>query len=400
MQNYRLPKVIAWMPLGGVALAALALAACDDKNAYVPPPPSKVTVAQPIKQPVTLYMDLTGTTDAVAQVDLQARVAGFLETIDYKDGQTVKAGDQLFGIQRDTYQAQLDQATASLQSAQADQENKKIQFDRQNTLVQQQVTSVARADDARAALDQATASVSEATANVEVAKINLGYTSVKAPFDGIVTNHLADVGALVGYSGPTKLASIVQIDPVYTYFNINERQVLLIKEALNKMGKTLKDVGTIPVEIGLETEDGYPHKGVIDYVAPGVDQNTGTLEVRGVFENKDRSLLPGLFARVRVPLQKKDDAVLVNDTAIATSQVGSYVLVVNKDNEVEQRVVTVGQLEGQQRVIETGLTTEDRVIIAGNQRAVPGNKVDPTEGSMAENATAKAEASAAPSSGQ
>ncbi|MCX5493782.1 efflux RND transporter periplasmic adaptor subunit [Kaistia dalseonensis] len=377
-----------------VGAAGLLLAGCNEKNAYVAPPPSKVTVAQPIQQPVTLYMELTGNTAAVNQVDLQARVAGFLESINYKDGQAVKTGDLLFGIQRDTYQAQLDQATASLQSAQADQENKQIQYDRQNTLVQQQVASVAKADDAKAALDQAIASVSEAKANVEVAQINLGYTSVQAPFDGVVTNHLVDVGALVGYSGPTKLATIVQVDPIYTYFTVSERQVLLIKQALSKTGRTLQDIHQIPVEIGLETEDGYPHQGVIDYVAPNVDQNTGTLEVRGVFDNKARLLIPGLFARVRVPLQKKDDAVLVPDTAIATSQAGSYVLVVNKDNEVEQRVVTVGQLDGQQRVIETGLTIDDKVIIGGNQRAVPGNKVDPTVVSMTANAAA---APAAPS---
>lgn len=375
-------------PAGGWALAvaglagALSLSACNDKNEYVPPPPPKVTIAAPVKQDATLYLELTGNTAAFNQVDLQARVQGFLTAINYKDGQTVKSGDLLFTIQKDTYQAQLDQANGALDAAKASQENKQLEYNRQATLVQQQVTSVAKADDAKAQLDMAIAQTEQAKADVEVAQINLGYTDVKAPFDGIVTNHLVDVGALVGYTGPTKLATIVQMDPLYTYFSVNERQVLRIKEALSDRGRNLREVHDIPVEIGLATEAGYPHKGTIDYIAPELDQNTGTLTVRGIFDNKDSSLLPGLFARVRVPLQVQKGALLIDDTAISTSQVGSYVLVVGKDNVVEQRVVTPGQLEGQLRVIESGLTADDQVIIGGGQRAVPGNKVETQPGAM------------------
>ncbi|MBZ9935776.1 efflux RND transporter periplasmic adaptor subunit [Mesorhizobium sp. BR1-1-16] len=380
------------------SVAALSLAACNEKNAYVPPPPQKVTIAQPVQQSVTLYMELTGNTDAINQVDLEARVQGFLTGIKYVDGQKVKAGDVLFTIQRDTYQAQLDQSKAALASAQASQENKQLEYNRQNTLVQQQVTSVAKADDAKAQLDQAIAATAQAQADVEVATINLGYTEIKAPFDGVVSNHLQDIGALVGYSGPTKLATIVQNDPIYTYFSVNERQVLLIKEALTKRGKTLRDVHDIPVEIGLSIDTDYPYTGVIDYIAPNVDQNTGTLTVRGVFDNKDSALLPGLFAKVRVPLQKQPNAILVNDTSIATSQAGSYVLVVGSDNKVEQRIVKPGQLEGQLRVIDSGLTKDDWVVVGGNQRAVPGNTVDPEKGDMsaAEPAAAPARAVAPP----
>lgn len=370
--------------LAGVAgVALLALVGCNDKNTYVPPPPMKVTVAKPVQQPVTVYMELTGTTDAINQVDLEARVQGFLTGIKYVDGQAVKAGDLLFTIQKDTYQAQLDQAQGALASAKAAQENKQLEFNRQNTLVQQQVTSVAKADDAKAQLDQAIAATQQAQADVEVAQINLGYTSVTAPFDGIVTNHLQDVGALVGYTGPTKLATIVQMNPIYTYFSVNERQVLLIKEELTKRGRTLRDIHDFPVEIGLSVDTDYPYKGVIDYIAPNVDQNTGTLTARGVFDNKNSALLPGLFAKVRVPLQQQPDAILVNDTAIASSQAGSYVLVVNAENKVEQRIVKTGQLEGQLRVITEGLTKDDQVIIGGGMRAVPGNVVDVQHGQMA-----------------
>lgn len=371
--------------LGVMGLAAFALAACNDKNEYVPPPPPKVTVAPPLTQDATFYMELTGNTASYNQVDLEARVQGFLTAINYTDGQTVKSGDLLFTIQKDTYQAQLDQANGALAASKASQENKQLEYNRQATLVQQQVASVAKADDAKAQLDMAIAQTAQSQADVEVAQINLGYTEIKAPFDGIVSNYLQDVGALVGYSGPTKLATIVQMNPIYAYFTVNERQVLRIKAELAKRGKTLRNVHDIPVELGLANEDGYPHKGTLDYIAPTLDQNTGTLSVRAIFDNKDYGILAGLFARVRIPLETQKDALLIDDTAIQTSQVGSYVMVVGKDNVVEQKLVKLGQLEGQLRVIESGLSADDQVVIGGVQRAVPGNKVEPEQGKMSTN---------------
>jgi multidrug efflux system membrane fusion protein len=237
-------------------------------------------------------------------------------------------------------------------------------------------------DDAKSKLDQATAAVDNAKANVELATINLGYTDVTAPFDGIVTRHLVDVGALVGYPGPTKLASIIQMDPIYVYFNVAETTVLRIKEGAAKQGRTRADIQEVPVEIGLQTEDGFPHKGHLDYIAPQVDANTGTLEVRGVFDNKDLKLLPGLFVRVRVPVQRLEKALVVADTALGTSQLGEYLLVVSKDNVVEQRPVKVGARDGQLRVIESGLAPDDWVVTSGVQRAIPGNKVEPDKQQM------------------
>ena len=216
-----------------------------------------------------------------------------------------------------------------------------------------------------------------AKANLELATINLGYTQVMAPFDGVVTRHLVSIGQLVGYAGPTKLATIVQLDPIYVYFNVSETLVLRIKEQLAREGKTVHDIHDVNVEIGLQTEDGYPHKGKVDYIAPQVDPSTGTLEVRAVFDNKNLTLLPGLFARVRIPVQKQDKGLLVEDAAIGSSQIGEYVLVVGKGNTVEQRRVKLGPLEGRLRVIELGLTADDWVVINGMQRAIPGNKVDP-----------------------
>ena len=368
--------------LGLLGVALPVLAGCGDQNAYVPPPPPKVVIAQPLQQDVPLYVELTGNTKAFNEVKLEARVQGFLEQIKYVDGAAVKKGDLLFVIQQNTYQAQLDQAKATLEANKASQANAQVEYSRQSTLGQQQFASQSRVDDAKTKLAETSAAVLGAQANVEVADINLGYTEVTAPFDGIASRHLISVGALVGYAGPTELASVVQIDPIYVYFEVSETVVQRVKEALTRLGKTMRDVRDVPVEIGLQIEEGYPHKGVIDYIAPQIDASTGTLQVRGIFDNKDSALLPGMFARVRVPIRRPAPALLVPDTAIGTSQLGRYVLVVNKDNVVEQRTVTIGQVDKGLRVIESGLKPDDLVVIDGIQRAIPGNKVDPDKQKM------------------
>ncbi|MBZ9791138.1 efflux RND transporter periplasmic adaptor subunit [Rhizobium sp. 3T7] len=364
----------------GILAVAAGLSSCDSgSNAYVPPPPPKVNVAQPLQQPVVEYFELTGNTDAINAVDIEARVQGFLETIDYKDGTAVKKGDKLFSIQRDTYKAQVDQAQAQLASQQASQVGAKQEYDRQLNLMKQEVTTQTAVDSAKATLDEANAAILNAQASLDLANINLGYTQVVAPFDGTVTDHLVDVGALVGVSGPTKLATIVQIDPLYVYFNVSESQVLMIKQSLAKAGRKLTqtDLPSIPIEIGLGDEEGYPHKGHLDYVAPQVDASTGTLSVRGIIDNKDHALLPGLFVRVRVPVAHKDKALLVRDDAIGTNQQGNYVLVLGKDDVIEQRPVKIGQRDGSIRVIESGIDAGDWVVMAGTQRAVPDMKVTP-----------------------
>ncbi len=361
-------------------IGTAALTACDgSSNTYVPPPPPAVRVAQPVQEPITLYFELTGNTAPLNSVDIEARVQGYLQSIDYQDGTTVTKGTKLFGIERDTYQAQLDQAKASLASQQASQVGAKQEYDRQVNLMKQQVTTQTAVDSAKATLDEANASILNAQANLELATINLGYTEVLAPFDGTATNHLVDIGTLVGVSGPTKLASIVQTDPIYAYFNVSETQVLLIKDMLRKQGRTFKqtDLPSIPAELGLQSEEGYPHKGHLDYVSPQLDASTGTLQVRALFDNKDKAMLPGLFVRVRVPIGQNEKALLVRDDAIATNQLGSYLLVLGKDDAVEQKQVKTGQREGALRVIESGLDPADWVVIQGIQQAIPGGKVAP-----------------------
>jgi RND family efflux transporter MFP subunit len=359
--------------------AVALLAGCkEEKNTYVPPPPPQVAVAKPLLQAVIPYLPATGTTVAFNQVNLEARIQGFLTSIDYVDGAAVKQGDTLFVIEPAPYQAALQQAQATMQSTQAQLIQAEAEYKRQATLLAQNVSAQNTYDQALAKRDSLRANLLDNQAGVTQAAINYGYTRVTAPFDGIVTNHLQSVGALVGYGSPTKLATIVQLDPIYVTFNVSEQDVIRIRDAAAKRGLTREDINKVPIQVGLATEQGYPHEGLLDYSAPEIDTSTGTLMVRGIFKNADHALLPGFFVRIRVPLDLQSaPAFLVPDTVIGTDQAGQYVLVVNKDNVVEQRKITTGQVYGQLRVVLTGLTADDQVVVSGIQHAIPGGKVAP-----------------------
>ncbi len=363
------------------ALAGL-LAACGEQNTYSAPPPPKVTVSLPLQQDVSRYFDSTGNAAAVNSVDLVARVQGFVQAISYTDGQFVKKGTSLFTIEPEPYRLKVVSAKASVTAAQATLLVKQQDFDRQADLLKKQVSAQVTYDQALAARDSAQADLQSAQANEQQAEINYGYTNVAAPFDGIVTARQVSVGQLVGATTPTTLSTIVQLDPIWVNFNASERDVLAVREFLAKEGKTTANLLGTSVEIGLQTEEGYPHAGKLDYVAPDIDPSTGTLAARAVLDNGNRTLLPGMFARIRIP-GKPRPALLVPDIAIGSDQAGRYVLVVNKDNVVEQRKVEPGQLEGDLRVIEDGLTKDDRVVFGGVMQAIPGQKVDPVPGTVA-----------------
>jgi RND family efflux transporter MFP subunit len=237
-------------------------------------------------------------------------------------------------------------------------------------------------DTALAARDSAQADVQSSQANEQQAEIDLGYTDVTAPFDGVVTARQVSIGQLVGANTPTTLSTIVQLDPIWVNFNASERDVIAVREALAKQGRSTANLLGMPVEVGLQTEDGYPHQGKLDYVAPEVDPSTGTLAARVVLDNADRTLLPGFFVRIRIPGKPRPE-LLVPDVAIGSDQAGRYVLVVNKDNIVEQRKVEPGQSVGDLRVINQGLTKDDRVVVGGIMQAIPGQKVDAVPGTVA-----------------
>ena len=368
--------------------AALALAACE-QNSFVPPPPPKVAVATPLQKNVTRYIDATGNTAAVKSVDLVARVQGFLQSIDYKDGSFVKEGATLFTVEPETYKLKLEQAQAAEAGAQASLKQADNDYKRQAELVQKQAVSQATLDNSTSARDNAQANLQQAQANTKIAQVNYGYTKVTAPFDGVVTAHQVSVGELVGVASPTQLAQIVALDPIYVNFNVNEQDVLKVREEARRRGLTVDDIRQLPIEVALQTETGFPHKGTLDYISPQLNQSTGTIAVRGILKNADRVLLPGYFVRVRVPFDQQQNALLVPDAALGADQAGRYVLVVNGDNVVEQRKVATGQVEDGLRVIESGLKPDDKVVVGGLLRAIPGQKVDPQAGKIESGAAAK-----------
>ncbi|MDD1520051.1 efflux RND transporter periplasmic adaptor subunit [Bradyrhizobium sp. WBAH42] len=370
----------AWTRIGQVLSAAttvIMLAGCEDKNTFVAPPPPKVDVATPVQRPVTRYVEATGNTAPIKSVDLVARVQGFLQTIDYQDGTFVKQGTQLFTIEPETYKLKVEQAKAAEVGAQATVKQTEADYKRQVELVQRQAVSQSTLDTSTSTRDNAQANLQQAQVNTRLAEVNYGYTRVTAPFDGVVSAHMVSVGELVGVSSPTQLATIVAMDPIYVNFTVNEQDVLRIRAEAARRGLTPTDMKQFPIQVGLQTETGYPHEGKLDYVSPTLNQSTGTLAVRGLVPNDKRVLLPGYFVRVRVPFDQEKSALLVPDTALGSDQGGRYLLVVNSDNVVEQRKVQIGPVDNGLRVIESGLKPEDRVVTAGLLRVIPGQKIDP-----------------------
>jgi RND family efflux transporter MFP subunit len=363
--------------MAGVLICIL-LAACSQENRYVAPPLPKVTVAVPVQRPVTRYLELTGNTAAVNSANLVARVPGFIQEINYRDGALVKAGTLLFTIEPEPYAVKLNQARAAEAGAEATMKQTQADFDRYASLVSSQSASRQQYDQSLATRDTAQANFQQAQANTKLAVLNDGYAHVKAPFDGIVTARQVSVGEFVGGTAtPTLLATIVQVDPIYVNFNISEQDVLRLRTEMQRRGLKRDDLKALPVEIGLQTETGFPHAGTFDYASPLVNPQTGTLAARGVFENADRVLLPGYFARVRIPVERQANAMLIPDAALGSDQGGRYVLIVNKDNVVEHHNVKTGPVIDDLRVIDEGLSPADRVVIAGVLRAVPGQQVEP-----------------------
>jgi RND family efflux transporter MFP subunit len=362
------PKVPGKVSASGLAQAQFA-----------PQPSPPVPVAKPRVQSVSNYVEVTGNAAAVNAVKLIARVEGYLEKLHYEDGAFVKKGDLLFTIQQDQYQDQLEQAQAQVLAAQASLSYAKTELVRYTALVKKDAATQTEVDKWHYQRLTADAQLLGAQAQVALAKLNLGYTEVRAPFDGIVGKHLVDPGNVVGGGGQqTALAEITQLDPIYVVANLSEQDVLKIRANLDQHRLTLADLQKVPVDVGLSNETGFPHQGTIEYVAPALDPATGTLLVRGILANPDRTLLPGFFVRMRLPMGKVDrNALLVPDRALQEDQGGRYLLIVNKDNVVEQSYVQLGQLDGALRVITSGLKPDDRVVVGDLWRANPGTKVTP-----------------------
>jgi RND family efflux transporter, MFP subunit len=350
-------------------------AGCKEQPKPQPPPPPKVTVAQPVQQTVTDSLDLTGNTQAIYTVQLVARVVGYLEKVLFQDGQRVKKGQPLFVIQQNTYQDNLRQAEAAILQYRAQLQWTESQLDRYSNLIQHNAAARSDVENWKFQRDTAVANLRAAEAQRDLAKLNLDYTLVTAPFDGRMDRRLVDPGNLVGSGGSTVLAQINQIDPLYVYFNISDLDLArLLKVTRGIPGST--DGRKWPVHAGLPSEDGYPHQGYLDFAAINLTTTTGTLLMRGVLPNTDGKILPGLYTRVRVPLEQRS-AMLVPEVAVGHDQQGDYLLVVNDKNVVERRGVTTGPSVESRRVIATGLSGGEWVIVNGLLKAAPGRQVTP-----------------------
>ena len=365
----------------------LFLGACEEQNIYAPPPPPTVTVAQPLIQDVTEYLEFSGTTVAYARVEIPARVPGVLQAVHFEIGSEVLKGDLLFTIDPLEYEASVQAAEAELARAQAVLSEAEKALGRARTLIQRGNISQASLDEAEADYLSAEAEVLVREANLTSARIDLGYTQVTAPLSGRVGRNLVDVGNLVGQGSATVLTDITVYDPIHVYFEVNERDLLrAIERIRSEMGEggSTRDQANFPIEVGLTTDEGYPHIGVTDFTESQVDPDTGTLQVRGVLQNpgEQPALLPGLFARVRVPIAQRAEMPLVSENAVGFDQSGRYLLVVNDEGIVEKRGVTLGQLVDGLRVIERGIDPGDRVVVTGVQRAREGIAVQAQEINM------------------
>jgi len=377
-------RIFGFYSLGGLGplmvLLAVTLSGCGDKppaQAAAGPPP--VTVAQPTKRTVTDWDEFTGRFEAVEEVQVRARVGGFVNSVEFRDGAIVRAGDLLYVIDSRPFEAVAEQADGQLSDARAKAELAKRELDRALTLVQTSAVSESIVDQRRQTLQAAHAAEMQAEGALKAANLNIEFTHVLAPMAGRVSRHLVSVGNLVqGSEGnATLLTSIVTLDPIYIYFDVDEATYLKNNKLWFEGRRPSSRDTPNPVQVTLTGETKPSHDGKMDFLDNRLDVSTGTLRSRAVIPNKDFSILPGQFGRVRLIGSSPYDALLLPDTAIATDQSRKIVFVVKDDDTVEAKPVTLGPLDEGLRVIRDGLKAEDRVIVDGIQRARVGAKVTP-----------------------
>jgi len=381
----------SWRWAAGLVGAVVLAAGCERAgNEFVAPPPPQVTVATPDQRSVTRYLTYTGVIEALETVEMRARVAGFLSSIHFEPGQEVKKGDLLFTIDKREYVARVNEAKARLSAAIAELDLAEVTLERVKDAFRLDAASELEVREKQAARDQAAAAVELTRANLQSAELDLEYCEVRSPVNGRIDRNRVDVGNLVGRNEPTLLAVITDVKDVYVTVDASEDVLLDIRRELQELyadgrikpGQTA-DGKQRTAELSLADREEFEFKGVIDYVSPTLDAGTGTIQVRGRFDNSSNFLVPGLFVRLRVPRETKD-AMLVPDAALLTDQVGRYALVVDDKGVVEQRRVQIGAREGPMRVVVSGLTPNDRIVVKGVQRARPGLTVTPVvEGAQA-----------------
>lgn len=368
-----------WFYTAGLALivALVALAGCSKPHAQPAAPAAPpVSVAAALEQEVVETVDFPGRIEAVESVEVRARVNGYLQAVRFRPGAQVRKGDLLFVIDPRPFEAELARAEATLANTRAQLELARTELARQEQLLAERATSRREYDDAAARLRQFDAQIRANQASVESARLSLAYTRITAPVDGRVGKAEITVGNLVQGEVPNSpiLTTVVSMNPVYAAFEADEASYLRFVSSRKNLS----------VAIGLATEQGFPHRGRIDFVDNRVDPQSGTVRMRALLDNKDGRFTPGLFARVRLgDMHSPRKAVLVADRAIGTDQSKRFVLVVNGENKAEYREVRVGRVIEGLRVIESGLQAGEVIVVNGLQRVRPGAPVTPQPAQMA-----------------
>ncbi len=368
------------MRLSALRHAALVAAALPTlaANAQMPMGPP-VDVATPLVETVIDYDEFTGRFAAVKEVEIRARVSGYLDGIHFEDGQRVEAGDLLFTIDQRTFIAAVDRAQAQVASAMATRELAQIELDRATQLAERRVGTTQEVDRTRAALSEAEAAVQVAEAELRDAELNLDFTTIESPIAGRMSETQIDEGNLIvgGSSNASLLSTVVTIDPIHFEFSASEADFLKYSRLAQVGTRPSSRVTETPVTVRLMDEEGYVHEGHMDFVDNVIDPNAGTIIGRAVLENDDGLLIPGLFGRLRLPGSGPYEALLVPDEAVLADQSEFIVMVVDEEGIVSQRQVTLGPLHKGMRVVREGLAPDDRVVVAGVQRARPGTQVTP-----------------------
>ena len=367
-------------------------------TAAPPPPLPTVTVARGIPRTVTEYDDFVGRLESPQSVGIRARVSGYLDSVHFREGSEVKQGDLLFTIDPRPYQATVDRFLADLERAKVRADLARSEASRAEKLLASRAISSEEAETRTKALTEAEAAIRSAQAGWNAAKLDVEFTAIHAPISGRIGQALVTPGNLVGggTSAATLLTTLVSLDPIYCYVEVDERSSLKYR-TLAKEGKRVSALfAEIPARMGLTNETGFPHEGKIDFVDNAIKPDTGTIRARGVFPNTDRLMAPGYFARLRIPGSGTYQAVLVRDSALGSDQGRPYVLVVGPDNKVQYRSVTTGPMDDGLRIIREGLNSDDRIVITGLLAARPGSVVNPAEAEMQPRAIAPA-GQAAPS---
>lgn len=365
---YRLPLFLGLV---------ISISGCQKKAAPLPSPkPPEVFVSTPVIQMVTDYEETTGRLWAVQMVEIRARVSGYLKDVEFTDGDEVAEGSLLFRIDQRPFAAELERAEATARQLATRFERLTRQEERMTRLAEQKVTTAEELDQVKYLRMETEAELKAAKASVDLARLDLEFTEIKAPFAGRIGRSLVDPGNLV-VANDTVLATIVSLDPIFAYFDIDERTVLQLRRMIAEGKLVSAEDRAIPIQLALADQEEFSLAGLVNFVDNQLSATTGTLRLRADVQNPNKLLAPGMYVRIRVPIGDAREAALIPEEALGSDQGQRFVYVLNDNDEVEYRRIKTGRLHRGYRVVESGLSTDDRVIVKGLQRVRPGLKVSP-----------------------